>query len=61
MKPDEIKSLVEKLSGQKSMIRDLDDLPKDTKPKKLPRPVQKGLEEHFGIKLSRKPQKPAKS
>lgn len=53
MKPDEVQKLLDDLSGKKSLLKPIDELPKDTKAKKLPRPAQKELEKHFGIKLSK--------
>lgn len=53
MKPDEVKKLAENLKGKKAKVKPITELPKDTKEMKLPKDVKLGLEEVFGVNLSR--------
>lgn len=49
----EITSQVEALRGRKAKRNRLDTAPEGTKSRKLPGDLRKGLEAHFGSKLSR--------
>lgn len=53
MKPEDVKKLVEKTKGKKAKIKPCPKIPSETKELKLPKDVQKGLEEHFGAKLTK--------
>lgn len=52
MKAEHVKALAEDLKGKKARIRPLDALPTDTRATKLPREVQDGLKEAFGVRLN---------
>ncbi|OIQ35323.1 MAG: hypothetical protein BM559_02105 [Roseobacter sp. MedPE-SWchi] len=51
--PEEITAKVEATKGRKAKRRKLTALPEGTKGKKLPSDLRKGLEAHFGSKLSK--------
>lgn len=50
---EKIVAIAKKLKGKKAKAVKLTEEPADTKAKPLPKDVQKGLEEHFGIKLNK--------
>ncbi len=50
---DEVKAIAAGLKGKKAKLKDLKEEPSGTKEKKLPKDVQKGLEEHFKAKLNK--------
>lgn len=51
--PEEIAAKVEATKGRKAKRRKLTSEPEGTKGKKLPSDLRKGLEAHFGSKLSK--------
>lgn len=51
--PEEIAAQVETLKGKKAKRKRLTTAPEGTKGKKLPSDLRKGLEAHFGSKLSK--------
>ena len=53
MSADDIKRIAQGLARKKAKIKKLKTEPADTKGKKLPKEVQKGLEDHFRTKLSK--------
>lgn len=53
LKPEDVASLAEDLKGKKARLKKCDDLPKDTKPVKLPKGVQKGIEDTFKVNLKK--------
>lgn len=53
MSIEDVKKIAENLAGKKARVKSLDQIPSETKSVKLPREVQKGLEEHFSTKLSK--------
>ena len=52
MSAEKIKQVAEGLAKKKAKVKKLKSEPVDTTDKKLHKDVQKGLEDHFGIKLS---------
>lgn len=53
MKPEQVKAAAEATGGKKARRKKLKTQPQDTKEKKLPKDIQKGLEAHFGRTLSK--------
>jgi len=53
MKIEDITKIAQNLAGKKAKVKKLKTEPADTKGKKLPKDVQKGLEEHFRTKLTK--------
>jgi uncharacterized protein DUF4157 len=53
MSIEEVKQIAESLSGKKAKVKKLKTEPADTKSKKLPKQVVKGLEEVFRAKLTK--------
>ena len=51
--PEEITAKIEATKGRKAKRRKLTSAPEGTKGKKLPSDLRKGLEAHFGSKLSK--------
>ena len=50
---EDVNQPAESLKGKKAKTKKLKTEPADTKAKKLPKDVLKGLEDHFGIKLAK--------
>lgn len=53
MSIEDVKQIAQNLAGKKAKIKKYKTEPADTKPKKLHRDVQKGLEEVFRAKLTK--------
>jgi len=53
MSIEDVKQAAESLKGKKAKLKRYQTEPADTKAKKLPKDVLKGLEDHFGIKLAK--------
>ena len=50
---EDVKSIAENLKGKKAKIKKLEVKPEGTKELKLPKDVEKGLQEVFGAKLNK--------
>jgi len=53
MSVEDVKQTAEALKGKKAKIKRYKTEPADTKATKLPKDVQKALEEHFGTRLTK--------
>ena len=53
MSIEDVKQTAESLKGKKAKLKRYQTEPADTNAKKLPKDVLKGLEDHFGIKLTK--------
>lgn len=53
MSKDDVIQLAQSKEGKKARMKKLETEPTGTREKKLPKEVKDGLEEHFGVKLSK--------
>ncbi|GHF43620.1 eCIS core domain-containing protein [Seohaeicola zhoushanensis] len=53
MSKDDVIQLAQSKEGKKARMKKLETEPAGTREKKLPKEVKDGLEEHFGVKLSK--------